>query len=142
MNPVVGWGLAFAALVAGWFSYGWPGLALAFTVIVFWLLLQFNRSVRVMRDASHAPVGRVPSAVMLHSKLRTGLPMLQIVKLTRSLGSRVTESLDRSRETWAWADDSGAEVQVDFDKGRCTHWTLNRRAEATEPPLQAAAPPT
>ena len=129
MNPVVGWGLACVALVAGWFGYGWPGLALAVTVIVFWLLIQFNRSVRVMRDASASPVGHVPSAVMLHSKLRTGLPMLQIVKLTKSLGKRLSESPDKSQETWAWADDSGAEVRIVFDKGVCASWTLNRPAE-------------
>ena len=97
MNPLVGWGLALAALVAGWFSYGWSGLALAFTVIVFWLLIQFNRSVRVMRDAAEAPIGHVPSAVMLHAKLRVGLPMLQIVRLTKSLGKRLSES----PEVWA-----------------------------------------
>lgn len=125
MNPVIGWGLAFAALVAGWFSYGWPGLALAFTVTVFWLLIQFNRSVRVMRDAGEAPIGHVPSAVMLHAKLRVGLPMLQIVKLTKSLGKRLSES----PEVWAWADESGADVRVVFDKGICTDWTLNRPAE-------------
>ena len=125
MNPVVGWGLAFVALGAGWFGYGWPGLALAFTVIVFWLLIQFNRSVRVMRDASQSPVGHVPSAVMLHSKLRTGLPMLQIVKLTKSLGKRISES----PEVWTWADDSGAELRIVFDKGSCSSWTLNRPAE-------------
>ena len=129
MNPVVGWALAFAALVAGWFSYGWPGVALAVSVIVFWLLMQFSRSVRVMRDASESPVGRVPSAVMLHSKLRTGLPMLQIVKLTKSLGKRLSESPDKSQETWTWADESGAEVRIVFDKGLCTSWTLNRPAE-------------
>lgn len=125
MNPVVGWTLALAALVAGWFSYGWPGLALAFSVIVFWLLIQFNRSVRVMREASESPVGRVPSAVMLHSKLRVGLPMLQIVKLTKSLGTRLGES----PEVWSWVDDSGAEVRIVFDKGLCTRWTLNRPNE-------------
>ena len=125
MNPVVGWGLAFAALVAGWFSYGWPGLALAFTVIVFWLLIQFNRSVRVMRDAGDAPIGYVPSAVMLHAKLRAGLPMLQIVRLTKSLGKRLSEL----PEVWGWADESGAEVRIVFDNGVCTSWTLNRPAE-------------
>ncbi|MEO7336333.1 MAG: hypothetical protein ABIV63_07120, partial [Caldimonas sp.] len=103
--------------------------ALAFSVIVFWLLMQFSRSVRVMRDASESPVGHVPSAVMLHAKLRVGLPMLQIVKLTKSLGKRLSESPDKSQETWAWVDDSGAEVRIVFDKGLCTRWTLNRPAE-------------
>jgi len=129
MNPVLGWGLAFAALVAGWFSYGWPGLALAFSVIVFWLLIQFSRSLRVMRDAAASPVGFVASAVMLHSKLRAGLPMLQVVRLTKSLGRRVGEAPEASRETWAWTDDSAAEVRIVFDKGLCTHWELRRPAD-------------
>jgi hypothetical protein len=122
MSPVIGWALAAVALVAGWFSYGWPGIALAFSVIVFWLLIQFNRSVRVMRDASESPVGHVPSAVMLHSKLAVGLTMLQIVKLTKSLGRRVSES----PEVWSWTDDSGADVRITFDKGVCAGWTLDR----------------
>lgn len=126
MSPGVGWALAFAALIAGWFSYGGPGLALALTVIVFWLLIQFNRSVRVMRDAADAPIGHVPSAVMLHAKLRVGLPMLQIVKLTKSLGRRLSES----PEVWAWADESGAEVRIVLDKGLCTSWKLTRPEEA------------
>jgi hypothetical protein len=125
MNPWVGWALALAALVAGWFGYGGAGLALAGTVIVFWLLIQFNRSVRVMRDAGQAPVGHVASAVMLHAKLRTGLPMLQIVDLAKSLGRRLGES----PEVWAWADDSGAEVRIVFGQGRCTSWSLHRPAE-------------
>ena len=122
MNPLVGWALAFVALVAGWFSYGWPGIALAFSVIVFWLLIQFNRSVRVMRDASESPVGHVPSAVMLHSKLSAGMPMLQIVRLTKSLGRRVSES----PEIWSWTDDSGADVRITFANGVCASWTLDR----------------
>lgn len=126
MNPVVGWSLAFVALVAGWFGYGWPGVALALSVVVFWLLLQFSRSVRVMRDAAGSPVGRVDSAVMLHSRLRIGLPMLQIVKLTTSLGKHLGDA----PETWAWADDSLAEVRIVFEKGRCASWTLNRPPEA------------
>ncbi len=124
MNPIVGWALAAAALAAGWRGYGAPGLALAASVIVFWLLIQFNRTVNVMRNAANAPVGHVDSAVMLHAKLRTGLPMMQVVTLTKSLGRRVAEH----PETWAWADASGCEVAIVFDKGRCTRWSLNRPA--------------
>ncbi len=124
MNPWIGWGLAAIAVAAGWLGYGWPGLALAFSVVVFWLLIQFNRSVRVMREAAESPVGAVPSAVMLHSKLRVGLPMLQIVKLTKSLGRHLGDT----PETWAWTDASGAELRIVFDKGRCVRWELIRPA--------------
>ncbi len=124
MNPIFGWAMAVVALAAGWRGYGWPGLALAVSVIVFWLLIQFNRSVKVMRKAAKAPIGHIDSAVMLNAKLRTGLPMIEVVTLTKSLGQRVAER----PETWAWADASGSEVRIVFDKGRCRSWALNRPA--------------
>ena len=124
MNAMFGWVLALIALGAGWRGYGWAGVALAVSVIVFWLLIQFNRTVKVLRNAADSPVGHVDSAVMLHAKLRAGLPMQQVVTLTKSLGKRVAEQ----PETWAWADASGSDVTIVFDKGRCKSWLLNRPA--------------
>ncbi|MES1163978.1 MAG: hypothetical protein ABUL50_13045, partial [Rhizobacter sp.] len=91
----------------------------------FWLLLQFNRLVRVMRDAGQAPVGHVPSAVMLHSKLVAGMPMAKVVAMTKSLGQRV----DESQEVYRWSDDGGASVNITFANGRCATWALNRAPE-------------
>lgn len=125
MNPVFGWALAAVAVAVGWTSYGWPGVALAVSVIVFWLLMQFSRSLRVLRNAGDRPVGHVDSAVMFNARLRTGMTMLQIVALTKSLGRRVSGEPER----WAWADEGGSEVVLGFDKGRCTSWVLNRPAE-------------
>ena len=65
-NHLLSWGLALAALVAGYVGWGWPGLVLAVTVLVFWLLLEFSRALRVMRMAAGRPKGVVDSAVMLH----------------------------------------------------------------------------
>jgi hypothetical protein len=48
-SALVGWALAVAAVAAGYVGYGWPGVVLAVTVVVFWLLLQFSRALRVMR---------------------------------------------------------------------------------------------
>ena len=124
MNPILGWALAALALAAGWRGYGGPGIALALSVIVFWLVLQFNRSLKVMRNAASAPVGHIDSAVMLNAKLSAGLPMFRVVTLTKSLGKRVADK----PETWAWADASGSNVTIVFDKGRCQRWTLNRPA--------------
>ena len=128
MNAWFGWALAAAALFIGWRSYGWPGVALAFSVIVFWLLLQFSRSVRVMRGASESPVGHVDSAVMLNAKLREKQPMLEIVKLTKSLGQRVGDE----PEVWRWADDGGSSVEITFVNGRCTRWVLQRPPETAD----------
>ena len=120
----IGWALAVAAVAVGYAGYGWRGVLLAVTVIVFWLLLQFSRALRVMRLAAQAPVGQVPSAVMLHAKLQPGMPLMAIIKLTRSLGRKVRDE----PETFAWRDESGAEVEVEFDHGRCRGWRLTRPA--------------
>ncbi len=125
MNPVFGWVLAAGAVVAGWAGYGAAGVALAATVIVFWLLIQFNRSLKVLRNAGSAPVGHIDSAVMLNAQLQIGMPMIKVVALTRSLGRRVSQTPER----WAWVDAGGAEVVLDFERGLCQRWVLSRPAE-------------
>jgi len=125
MNPILGWALAAILLVAAWQGYGIKGIALGVTLIVFWLILQFNRSLRVMRNAGSAPVGHVDSAVMLNAKLREGLQMLQVLALTKSLGRRV----DSDREIYEWADEGGSKVVVTFTNGRCQRWQLERPAD-------------
>lgn len=127
MNPIFGWALAAVAVAAGWQGYGWPGVALAASVIAFWLLMQFNRSLRVLRNAGSAPIGHIDSAVMLNAKLQAGMPMIKVVALTKSLGRRVSEE----PEQWAWADPGGAQVVLSFDKGICKSWVLNRPVDAT-----------
>ena len=122
MSTKLGWALAALALAAGYLGYGWRGVLLAMTVIAFWLLLQFSRALRVMRLAAHAPVGHVPSAVMLHAQLHAGMQMMNVVKLTRSLGRKQRDE----PETFAWRDESGAEVEVEFAHGRCRSWRLTR----------------
>jgi hypothetical protein len=122
MNPTLGWGLAVVAIAVGYASYGWPGVALAFTVVVFWLLLQFSRTLRVMRGASGRPVGRVPSAVMFNTKLKPGLRMLDLLQMTKSLGQRVSDE----PEVWRWTDDGDVEVEVTFRGGRVAEWVLKR----------------
>jgi hypothetical protein len=127
-GAVVGWALAAAAVVVGWFSYGWRGLVLAVTVISFWLLLQFSRTVRLLRRAGAAPVGHVASAVMFNAQVRRGMRLADAIALTGSLGRKLPED----PETFAWRDGGDDEVTVVFDRGRCTRWEL-RRAEAPPP---------
>ena len=134
MEARLGWALAVAGVAAGYAAYGWPGVALALTVIVFWMLLLFSRAMRVMRIASQAPVGTVASAVMLHSKLQAGLPLMKILMLTRSLGQKLADD----PETWRWRDGAGDSVRVVMRDGRCTEWALER---AAAPDGQTAGPP-
>ena len=126
MNPIVGWMLAALLLVAAWQGYGIKGIALGITLIVFWLVLQFNRSLRVMRNAGSAPLGHIDSAVMLNAKLRAGMQMLQVLSLTKSLGRRV----DSGADVYEWADEGGSKVVVTFANGRCKRWQLERPAAA------------
>ncbi len=122
LGAALGWGLAVAAVAVGYVAYGWPGVLLAVSMVVFWLLLQLSRAMRALRQASGRPVGSVDSAVMLQARLSKGLRLTQVLALTRSLGARVAED----PETFAWTDASGARVQVVFVDGRCSHWALQR----------------
>ncbi len=111
---------------AGWLNYGWQGLMVVATATVFWLLLQFNRAVKVMKNAGHAPVGSVASAVMLNAKLKPGMRMLQVVGLTRSLGRKTGNAIDAVPETWVWADEGGASVTVLMAGSGVVSWQLSR----------------
>ena len=122
MSAVVGWSLAAAALLVGWFGYGWRGLVLALTVLAFWLLLQFSRTLRVLRAAAQSPVGHVASAVMLHARLHQGMRLTEVIGITRSLGRKLADN----PETFAWRDAGSDEVEVEFAAGRCTQWRLHR----------------
>ncbi|HRI18749.1 MAG TPA: hypothetical protein PL196_09520, partial [Burkholderiaceae bacterium] len=91
---------------------------LAFTLIVFWLLLQFSRALRALRKAAGAPVGHVDSAVMLHSKLRAGMTLPQVLALAGSLGERLPAADDQAEEAWRWRDPGGSDVTVNLRGGR------------------------
>ena len=122
MNPIFGWVLAAGLAVAAYEAYGWPGLAMAASAIVFWLLLQFNRAVRVMKNAAESPLGEIESAVMFHAKLQTGLTMLQIVTRTKSLGKKI----EGSNDDWIWHDTGGSSVRLHFERGRLESWQIER----------------
>jgi hypothetical protein len=122
MNPIVGWSLAALAVAGGWWSYGWQGVVMAVSVIVFWLLLQFSRAMRAMKNAATSPKGRVGSAVMLNAKLKAGMTLMQVITLTQSLGERVSES----PETWVWADEGDSRVTLVFEGAKLRSWQLER----------------
>lgn len=130
MKPSLGGALAIAALVAGYLSYGWRGLVLALTVIAFWLLLQFSRTLRVLRSAAQSPLGHVDNAVMFNARLSTGLRLPEVIAMTRSLGRKVGDATAQGREAFVWRDGGGDEVELIFVDGRCTQWFLRRHGAA------------
>jgi Flp pilus assembly protein TadB len=125
---LLGWGLAVVLTALAWAQYGWKGLALAVTVVVFWLLLQFTRALRALKQAGQAPVGHVPSAVMFNAKLRAGMTLLQVIQLTRSLGQRLGEE-GQEPERWRWTDEGGSTVVLELRRGKLVRWELQRPAE-------------
>ena len=129
MNAALGWGLAALAMSMGYVTYGWQGVAIVASAMVFWLLLQFSRAMRVMRVAGQAPVGTVPSAVMLQSKMRAGLRLMDIILLTRSLGEKLAEH----PETYRWRDPGGDSVEVELVGGKLRSWRFNRASDAEAP---------
>lgn len=124
-DPRLGWALAGLALVAGYAGWGWRGLVLALTVIVFWLLLQFNRAVRAMRNAAHAPIGSVPSAVMLHTKLKVGMALIEILPITGSLGKLQPGAGAAGEEHYVWQDAGGRRLVAVLQDGRLRSWELS-----------------
>ena len=126
MNAWIGWALATVAVVLACVQYGAYGAVFAATLVVFWLLLQFSKALRIMRGAAHQPVGHVANAVMLQAKLRTGMRLIEIIGLTRSLGQRVPTAAPSTEECWRWTDAGGDSVEVWLQGGRCTRWDLRR----------------
>jgi len=129
MNPWIGWTLAALAIAVGYAQYGWRGALFGVTLVVFWLLLQFNRVMRVMRAAAARPKGHVDNAVMLNAKLKPGMRLLEILALTRSLGERLGDDAGPADlERWRWRDAGGDAVEVTLRAGRCAEWQLVRAA--------------
>ena len=137
MSAALGWALALAALVAGYVGYGWPGVVLALSVVMFWMLLQFSRALRAMREATGRPVGRVDNAVMLHARLRTGLRLVDIMKITRSLGQPVSGTKLQDPEVYVWTDEAGDSVRVELSAAKVSAWVLQRADAAPETPAPA-----
>ena len=120
MSAWAGVGLALAALVVGGVLLGWQGVIFATTGIVFWLLLQMSRLMRVMKQAGAAPMGSVANAVMLSAKLHAGMKLVDLISLAGSLGVK------QAAETYVWRDGGGDAVEVVLRKGKLAEWRLIR----------------
>ncbi len=124
MSNWLGAGLALAALILGATLLGWQGALFATTGIIFWLLLQMSRLMRLMKQAGAAPMGSVANAVMLASRLHAGMKLAELISLAGSLGVK------QGDETFVWRDAGGDAVEVLLRKGRLVEWRLLRAGEA------------
>lgn len=114
--------LAGTALFAGWGMLGWPGLVLAVTVIAFWMVLQFNRATRQMRNVADRPKGMVDSVITLQAKLGHGMTMEQVLEISQSLGQRLNDT----GSEWMWRDSYGNQIIVTFRRGGVVRWHASR----------------
>lgn len=118
--------LAFVAILAlAWRAWAWPGVAFAVSGLVLWGLLHITRILRILQRAAQRPVGYVDSAVMLHAKLRAGVPLLHVLALTRAIG-QLESAKEAQPEVFCWTDPGGSRVRGEFVQGRLRHWSLTR----------------
>jgi hypothetical protein len=128
LKSVLVW-LAGAVIVAlAYQKMGWPGVALAVGMLVFWMLLLYTRMMRTLRSASNNPKGMVSSAVMLNARLKPGLGLLQVIALTHALG----EEVSKEPEVWRWTDEGQSHVDCTFHAGKLQSWQLTRPEQAAE----------
>ena len=106
-------------------SYGWQGVALVGGGIVMFLLLHFNRAMKVLQRAAARPVGHVDSAVMLNAKLKRGSTLMHVVAITRALGELKSQA-GTQPEVYRWTDSGNSWVDATFVDGKLKEWTLTR----------------
>ena len=118
---------------------GWASVALVGGGLLMWMLLHFTRLITVLMRAADRPKGYVDSAVMLNAKLRTGVNLLHVMALTRSLGEQRSEP-GADPEVFSWADSGGSEVTCTFVNGRLKQWALQRPLAETATEVLAPTP--
>ncbi len=121
-------GLTLLVVALGFFgyrAYGVAGLALVAGGLVMWALLQWTRTMHILKVTARNPVGSVSSAVMLNARLRSGMPLLQVLALSRALGRQVSPQGD-AIEIYEWMDAGHVLVRAHFRLGRLTNWELLR----------------
>ncbi|MGE4241302.1 glycerate kinase [Ramlibacter sp.] len=123
--------LGVVAVVVGYQSYGWSGVALVTGGIVMWMLLHFTRMMKVMQRASGRPIGYTDSAVMLNAVLKPGVNLLHVMALTRAIGEQLSEK-DAQPEVFRWTDNGQSHVTCEFADGKLVKWTLYRPPETAQ----------
>ena len=106
-------------------SYGWPGVAVIATFLVFGILLHFTRLMTILKRAANRPIGHVDSAVMLNAKLKPGATLMHVVAMTRALGLLKSIKGEQA-EVFEWKDGGESTVTCTFVGGKLAHHVLVR----------------
>lgn len=119
------WVAGAVLIAAAYRAYDWKGVALVVTGLVFWLMLHFTRLVQALKRAADRPVGYIGSAVMMSVKMKTGMSLLHVVAMTKSLGALQSEK-DAQLEVFRWTDNGNSYVDCTFVAGKLAAWRLVR----------------
>ena len=112
-------------------SYGWPGVAVVATFLVFGILLHFTRLMTILKRAANRPIGHVDSAVMLNAKLKPGATLMHVVAMTRALG--LLKSIKGEQpEVFEWKDGGESTVTCTFAGGKLASHVLQRPPQPYE----------
>jgi cytochrome c oxidase subunit IV len=122
-------------LVTVYMYFKWSGLALVVTGLITWVLLHFNRMMKVLRSAANRPMGFVDSAVMFNARLKPKMALLNVIKMTQALGVLQTPD-DVQPEIFRWAEAGDSYVNCTFLNGKLQSWQLVRPSQ-TEEQVQA-----
>lgn len=140
LRPLLFPALAVAIAYAAWQAYGWKGLILAALMISFWLLLHFTKLMRLLQAAAKRPMGHVRNAKVLHGSLKKGMPLVEVVRRTLSLGLRHSKP-EHDPEVLEWGDENGDAVICTFLRGRLQTFELRlAESEKTGSPTATAEP--
>jgi hypothetical protein len=120
-------------VVMGFRSYGWMGVAAVGGGVLMWALLHFTRLMNVLRKAEDRPIGHVGSAVMLNAKLQTGVSLMHVGAMTRSLGALQSPENEQP-EVYRWTDGTQSHVTCEFRNGKLVKWVLERPVVSSEAP--------
>ena len=112
-------------------SYGWAGIAVIATFLVFGILLHFTRLMAILKRAANRPIGHVDSAVMLNAKLKPGATLMHVVAMTRALGL-LKSAKDAQPEVFEWRDGTDSTVTCTFVGGKLASHVMHRPDQPTE----------
>ena len=129
-----------AAAALAWQSYGWKGIAVVVSMLVFGILLHFSRMMQVLKRAARRPIGYVDSAVMLNAKLKPGVTLLHVVAMTRALGE-LRSVKDQQPELYRWTDGTESHVTCEFFGGKLVKWEMVRPVPVENPTAQRQTVP-
>ena len=131
------WGAMAVVMWGAWRQYGGLGLLLAFSMLMFWVTIQFSQTLRVLKRAAEQPKGTVAHALKLHVKLTPGMTLLKVIGMTGSLGEMVSPPGEQP-EVYRWTDGAGAVVTARFVDGRLLSHGIDRvSADDTQAPADA-----